>query len=217
MNILIISDIAKTISNLKSELEYNHKISVTTYDKAIGFISERFIEIIIVDSSMEEFPSLIRKLKKDPASVKIPLLAYANLANAGFLDFSLNFDDFIIAPINSKELDLRIKQTAFKANKLKDSQVKVGDLVIDFKTYEVTLQGKILDLTFKEYELLKLLVSNRGQVFSRQSLLNQVWGYDYYGGTRTVDTHIARLRSKLGLKHSKLVETVQSVGYRFKK
>jgi two-component system, OmpR family, alkaline phosphatase synthesis response regulator PhoP len=92
--------------------------------------------------------------------------------------------------------------------------VELGPLTINTETFQATVSGKALDLTFMEYELLRFLSSNPGKVFTRETLLNRVWGYEYYGGARTVDVHVRRLRAKLGESHAHLIQTVRSVGYR---
>ena len=92
--------------------------------------------------------------------------------------------------------------------------IRLGALALDTETYRVTANGRSLDLTFKEFELLRFLASSPGRVFTRPTLLREVWGYDFYGGTRTVDVHVRRLRAKLGPEHEHLIETVRSVGYR---
>jgi DNA-binding response OmpR family regulator len=93
--------------------------------------------------------------------------------------------------------------------------ITAGALVIDEATYSVRLRGKLLDLTYKEFELLKYLAQHPGRVFTRSQLLQEVWGYDYFGGTRTVDVHVRRLRAKLGTDYEVLIGTVRNVGYRF--
>ena len=93
--------------------------------------------------------------------------------------------------------------------------VRAGDLTIDEGTYTCRLRGRVLDLTFKEFELLKYLAQHPGRVFTRAQLLQEVWGYDYFGGTRTVDVHVRRLRAKLGAEHEQLIGTVRHVGYKF--
>ncbi len=126
-------------------------------------------------------------------------------------------DDFISVPYSFPEVDARIRQALWQTRNLKtDNLLKRGDLVIDLSSYKVYLAGKLLDLTFKEYELLRFLASKPDKVFSREALLNQVWGYDYYGGDRTVDVHIRRLRSKIEDASHSFIETVWNVGYRFK-
>jgi DNA-binding winged helix-turn-helix (wHTH) protein len=94
-------------------------------------------------------------------------------------------------------------------------EIRNGDLSVDEATYSAKLKGRVLDLTFKEFELLKYLAQHPGRVFTRAQLLQEVWGYDYFGGTRTVDVHVRRLRAKLGVEHESLIGTVRNVGYRF--
>jgi len=96
-----------------------------------------------------------------------------------------------------------------------DGELRLGDLVIDESAYAARIRGRSLDLTFKEFELLRFLASHSGRVFTRAQLLQEVWGYDYFGGTRTVDVHVRRLRAKLGSEHEVLIGTVRNVGYRF--
>jgi DNA-binding response OmpR family regulator len=96
-----------------------------------------------------------------------------------------------------------------------DNQITAGDLVIDEASYSARVSGRLLDLTYKEFELIKHLAQHPGRVFTRAQLLQEVWGYDYFGGTRTVDVHVRRLRAKLGLEHEVLIGTVRNVGYRF--
>ena len=91
----------------------------------------------------------------------------------------------------------------------------LGELVIDEATYAARLRGRLLELTYKEFELLKYLAQHAGRVFTRAQLLQEVWGYDFFGGTRTVDVHVRRLRAKLGAEHEQMIGTVRNVGYKF--
>ena len=93
--------------------------------------------------------------------------------------------------------------------------VEYGELTLNLETYQAAIAGRPLDMTYMEYELLKFLAQNPGKVFTREMLLSRVWGYEYYGGARTVDVHVRRLRAKLGEEHANLIQTVRSVGYRF--
>ncbi len=130
-------------------------------------------------------------------------------------DFA-NIEDFVLPPYRPSEIALRVRHLLRRAAPQTDAEIiRVGPLVIDLARYEATLDGKRLDLTYKEYELLRFLASTPGNVFTRETLLNKVWGYDYFGGTRTVDVHIRRLRSKIEDTYS-FIETVRNVGYKFK-
>lgn len=125
-------------------------------------------------------------------------------------------DDFIFYPCDRQELALRLKRL-FTQSAPANSQVTAGGLTINLQSYEVAVEGRIVELTFKEYELLRYLATHPGRVFTREALLNQIWDYDYLGGTRTVDVHIRRLRAKLGTRYAELIQTVRQVGYRFSK
>ena len=134
----------------------------------------------------------------------------------GQYDPSINPDDLIVHPFPSGELKARLGQIIFKNRGPQGREVlKVGDLQIDLDRYEVSLEGKRVLLTYKEYQMLVLLASNPGKVYSRENLLSQVWGYDYFGGTRTVDVHVRRLRSKIENANHSFIETIWNVGYRF--
>jgi DNA-binding response OmpR family regulator len=129
----------------------------------------------------------------------------------------IDVDDFVIEPVDALELELRVRRL-LRRGKTSDSseQMACGDLTIDLAKCEVTVGGRPVVLTFKEYELLKYLVGNQGRVCTREALLDRVWGYEYYGGDRTVDVHIRRLRSKIEDATHTFVETVRNIGYRFR-
>jgi DNA-binding response OmpR family regulator len=125
-------------------------------------------------------------------------------------------DDFAVSPFDRTELAVRLQHLLARHGQVSDhSRISVGPLMLDTDTYQAQLDGNPMDLTYMEYELLKFLASHPGKVFSRETLLSRVWGYEYYGGARTVDVHIRRLRAKLGESHESLIQTVRSVGYRF--
>jgi two-component system alkaline phosphatase synthesis response regulator PhoP len=126
------------------------------------------------------------------------------------------FDDLCVGPVRSRELDARLKHLFWRTGGgTRPELIEYGPLVLNLETYQAAVSGRPLDLTYMEYELLKFLASHPGKVFTRETLLSRVWGYEYYGGARTVDVHIRRLRAKLGEEHANLIQTVRSVGYRF--
>ena len=154
-----------------------------------------------------------RKLKLRRLLPVIALVSSSTL----HLVLEQGFEDFVIKPWNLDELSARIRRAISETTRPdRDMVIKMGDLTIDPVRCEVELAGRLLALTFKEYELLKLLATNEGKVFTRESLLNEIWGYDYYGGDRTVDVHIRRLRSKIEDSAHSFIETVRNIGYKFK-
>ena len=119
-------------------------------------------------------------------------------------------------PCDPRELEARLSHLFWRTGRgLRPELVEYGPLVLNLETYQASVAGKPLSLTFMEYELLKFLATHPGKVFTRETLLSRVWGYEYYGGARTVDVHVRRLRAKLGEEHANLISTVRSVGYRF--
>ena len=124
------------------------------------------------------------------------------------------FDDFCLTPFHPRELEARLSHLLWRSGAATDSVlIEYGPLAMNLETYQAAIEDRPLDLTYMEYELLRFLASQPGKVFTRETLLNRVWGYDYYGGARTVDVHVRRLRSKLGEEHAGLIQTVRSVGY----
>ncbi len=126
------------------------------------------------------------------------------------------FDDFCVLSPRPQEITARMEHLLWRSGRNGEPHViGHGPLVLNLETYQAAVSGRVLDLTYMEYELLRFLATHPGKVFSRETLLSRVWGYEYYGGARTVDVHVRRLRAKLGEEHAHLIETVRSVGYRF--
>ncbi len=126
------------------------------------------------------------------------------------------FDDFVVGPFDVSELATRLRHRLRRAgNESVAPRIEQGGLVMNLETYQATIAGRVMDLTYMEYELLRFLATNPQRVFTRETLLSRVWGYEYYGGARTVDVHVRRLRAKLGEEHAHLIQTVRSVGYKF--
>jgi|TARA_B110000263_G_scaffold177530_1_gene155266 DNA-binding response OmpR family regulator len=147
----------------------------------------------------------------------LPVMVIMPAFDTRDLDVSLGNIDFCFPPFRAEEFAVRIGLlVARSGGNISDNVVQQGEIRIDLERYEVTVSGRKVDLTFKEYELLRVLASNPGHVYSREALLQTVWAYDYYGGTRTVDVHIRRLRSKINDVEHRFIETVWNVGYRFR-
>jgi DNA-binding response OmpR family regulator len=126
------------------------------------------------------------------------------------------FDDFCVLPARPDELTARLQHLFWRnGQSMRPDLIEYGPLMLNLETYQAAVSGRVLDLTYMEYELLRFLAGHPAKVFTRETLLSRVWGYEYYGGARTVDVHIRRLRAKLGEEHAHLIQTVRSVGYRF--
>jgi len=199
-----------------------------------GLLSAGFSPVPVVDVAalaehepQEGWGALVVELGEDPATplalarrardaMDIPTLVVASRAQtAGLLD-GAEFDDFLLTPIDNDELGLRLRRIASRPGGLPaDERIDFKDLTLDLATYQATLDGGPLDLTYMEYELLRFFVTHPVRVWSREQLLERVWGYDYFGGARTVDVHVRRLRAKLGEERASWITTVRSVGYRF--
>ena len=161
--------------------------------------------------------SLCRLLRT--TGVTVPLFVVLTEGGLVALTAEWGVDDVLLDSAGPAEVDARLRlASGKKAESAPDRDpgvVRAGELTIDEGTYTCRLRGRALDLTFKEFELLKYLAQHPGRVFTRAQLLQEVWGYDYYGGTRTVDVHVRRLRAKLGAEHEQLIGTVRHVGYKF--
>lgn len=150
-------------------------------------------------------------------TLKLPVISLVPRDMLQDFDLKLGISDFVVNPPDADELITRIKLTLHRNRREEgDDVIRAGSLVINPSTYEVSLRGKRVNLRFKEYELLRLLATNPGRVYSREALLSSIWGYDYFGGTRTVDVHIRRLRSKIEDAEHPYIETIWNVGYRFR-
>ena len=173
--------------------------------------------VLVVDHDLGAIASLAQTLRdEEPATPILLLVPGGRLGD--LTDNDVLFDDFCLTPFHPAELETRLRHLlhgAGTALATRSEVVTYGPLVLNLENYQAAIDGHPIDLTFMEYELLKFLVQQPGRVFTRETLLSKVWGYEYYGGARTVDVHVRRLRAKLGEEHAGLISTVRSVGYRF--
>ncbi|MDX1691066.1 MAG: response regulator transcription factor [Acidimicrobiia bacterium] len=157
--------------------------------------------------------ALARKIRDEGGA---PVLVVSSRAQVGELAETEAFDDFILTPLDPEELALRMRRLAGEDRDEPAQEVlRHRDLELNTATYQARLGDQPLDLTYMEYELLRFFVTHPARAWSREQLLQRVWGYDYYGGARTVDVHVRRLRAKLGEERASWISTIRSVGYRF--
>jgi DNA-binding response OmpR family regulator len=151
----------------------------------------------------------------------VPVLLVVTEGGLAVVAHDWGMDDVVLHTCGPAELEARLRLAGGRVAAMRSADdteaqvIRSGEVVVDEATYTAKVSGRVLDLTFKEFELLKFLAQHPGRVFSRQQLLQEVWGYDYFGGTRTVDVHVRRLRAKLGPENETLIGTVRNVGYRF--
>ena len=191
--------------------KHGYQCAFTDSNDAMESITENNAGLLLIEfTGTPEVETLCRYFRKEK---DLPVIA---LVSTDKLDKLVDLvDDFAVKPYNSKELATRIKHLIRKDSDVPTAQIRTAGITIDPDKYEVYVDGKLVSLTFKEYELLKFLASHPGRVFTRDTLLNQVWSQDYFGGDRTVDVHIRRLRSKIEDPEHIYIETVRNIGYRF--
>ena len=172
--------------------------------------------IVCADADPEAAFAFCRVLRKRDVPLA-PLMLVVGVDQLVGLELREDlFDDFCVIPWKGQEVEARLAHLFWRTGRgTRPDLVEYGPLVLNLETYQAALSGRPMDLTYMEYELLKFLATHPGKVFTRETLLSRVWGYEYYGGARTVDVPIRRLRAKLGEENAHLISTVRSVGYRF--
>jgi len=220
---LVIDDNDKVIEIIKDYFENENFtiISVSTGEKGIKKIEDENLDLVILDINLPGIDGweVCKKIRKN-SQLPIIILSSKKSDSAKIKGIKLGADDYVTKPFNPEEILVRAKSILDRVNKknkkIEDNHIiKFPHLTINNKEKKVKINGKIIDLTPKEFDLLWTLSSNPKKVFSRDKLVKKVWGYDYFGDIRTVDTHIKSLRKKLGEKVGKYIQTVWGVGYKF--
>jgi DNA-binding response OmpR family regulator len=211
--ILILAEESKTIEPLVAELaRYDFACSVSDTAGIDEQLAVQKPDLVLLEAdSLADTGSLCRTFRQ----IALPTIALARLGTVTSLNGHLEADDFVVKPCNPHELVVRANRLLHKHADSNAEVIRYGSLSIDTARCEVTVNGHRKMLTFKEYELLRFLASNPGRVFTRDTLLDRVWGHDYFGGDRTVDVHVRRLRSKIEDSDHAFIETVRNIGYRF--
>ena len=218
LNILIITREKKNVEKLSLSLtQKGYTCALVTNDETVTEqIAEHTPNLVLVETNSH---TRIKELSQQIKQTKnLPIIALVDIEMPDMINGHLGLsDDFVTKPYRLNELELRIKRLLLREPRVNnDEQIKRGDMIIDLAKYEVSVDGQPILLTFREYQLLKFLASSPGRVFSRETLLNKVWGYEYYGGDRTVDVHIKRLRTKIEDANHTFIETVRNIGYRLR-
>jgi two-component system response regulator ResD len=215
--LLVVDDETKIREIIKKYAEFEgHEVTEASGGlEAINICRDKDFDIIILDIMMPDLDgfSVCREIRKKSSTPVIMLSARGEEYDK-IHGFEVGVDDYVVKPFSPKELMLRVAAIIKRATKTESDIVKIGDLCIDFTGRMVTIAGKSIDLTPKEYDLLFYLVKNRGIALTREKLISNVWGYDFFGDDRTLDTHIKLLRKNLG-EYSSYIVTLRGVGYRF--
>lgn len=230
--ILVVEDDEHIIELLKFNLEKNNYQVIIAKDGEEGIEKVKEIEpdLVLLDLMLPKIDGtkVCMKIKNDEKFVDIPIIMLTAKSDEmdKVLGLEIGADDYVTKPFSVRELLARIKVVLNRYNKNKSSNKKnesskitIDKMEIDLDKHEVRINNKLVKLTYKEFELLKLLSENRGNVLSRDLLLDKIWGYDYYGRTRTVDVHIRHIRSKISKlieDDFKNIETIRGVGYKMK-
>jgi DNA-binding response OmpR family regulator len=194
-----------------------HNVTVLPLDAA-ALVQHPGGDLILIDARRDLVGARSFTRVLNAIGMSAPIVAVFTEGGLVALSAEWAVEDLVLDTAGPAELDARLRLAVDRRSKTTDAvpdHVNVGDLSIDETTYSARLQGRPLDLTYKEFELLKFLAQHPGRVFSRSHLVQEVWGYDYFGGTRTVDVHVRRLRAKLGPEHDAMIGTVRNVGYKF--
>ncbi|SHH12124.1 response regulator transcription factor [Tepidibacter thalassicus] len=225
--ILVIDDEENIVELLKFNLEVKGFEVEVAYDGLDGFIKAREMhsDLILLDRMLPSMDGIevLKRIRKDENIKNIPviMLTAKTMEKDKIEGLEVGADDYIIKPFSVEEVVARVNAVLRRYNSTKGDTrdiINLGEIKIDLQNYEVTKNGERIDLTLKEFELLKLLIQNRGKVLSRNFLLDKIWGYEYFGETRTVDVHIRHLRKKIEEddKRPKYIETIRGVGYKIK-
>ena len=194
-----------------------HEVRVAPVEPS-ALVDARDVDAIVIDGRADLITARTTCRLVRATGLDVPVLLVLTEGGLSAVSAEWGADDVILATAGPAEVEARLRLIAARQAAPSDGssdEIEAGDLTIDAGAYSVRLGGRALDLTYKEFELLKYLVQFPSRVFTRAQLLQEVWGYDYYGGTRTVDVHVRRLRAKLGPEHEALIGTVRNVGYRF--
>ncbi len=215
--LLLTNALAPSASVLPALALLTHSVRILPAEPA-ALVDSPPADTILLDARRELVvaKSLCRVLRA--TGVSVPLIAVLTEGGLAGLTAEWGVDDVLLDTAGPAEVEarLRLAMTRLAVQEEPASlQITAGDITIDEGSYAARVKGRLLDLTYKEFELIKHLAQHPGRVFTRAQLLQEVWGYDYFGGTRTVDVHVRRLRAKLGVEHEALIGTVRNVGYRF--
>ena len=218
MKILVVDDeqlIRKLVKDFLVKKNYEVTEAVNGREALEKFYADKDISLVILDVMMPEMDGwqVLRDIRENSKVPVIMLTAKAEEQDE-LLGFELGVDEYITKPFSPKILVARVMALLRRTNAANEENLQYGAIVLNRSAHEVTIDGKNIDLSFKEFELLSYFMDNKDIALSREKILNHVWDYDYFGDARTIDTHVKKLRSKLGAKGD-LIQTIWGLGYKF--
>lgn len=217
LGVLVISDSPSHCAAAEGALRLDGRAVRTEPNVERGLVAMREWqpELVLLDLGVVLTAGALASFLRDPqVRDGVCVIVVASPPQLQLVGVGVRVDDIVVPPIEEEELRLRVSRALAVNGRDEGSVLRRRALIIDRDRYTVTLDGEVVALTFKEYELLTFLASNPGKPFTREALLSQVWGYDYYGGSRTVDVHVRRIRAKIE-RREQYIETLRNVGYRF--
>jgi DNA-binding response OmpR family regulator len=203
------SDVLPAVAGLLLDLKTEH-----LSEDSVAYVLELAPEALLVDAAENPAQAQAVLHALEVVRTRVPVIVVIQRADLERFVWAELADEILYPGAPDAEIRLRLELLRRRSGTGEGSTVRLGPIALDVDSYRVSAQGRPLDLTYKEFELLRYLAERPGRVFTRPTLLREVWGYDFYGGTRTVDVHIRRLRAKLGPELEQLIETVRGVGYR---
>ncbi|MCK8061303.1 MULTISPECIES: response regulator transcription factor [unclassified Fusibacter] len=225
LEVVIIEDDEHIVELLKYNLEENgYSVHYSTNgSEGLELVTNILPDVLLLDLMIPELDGfeVCKRLKQNEQTREVPIIMLTAKGSEmdKVLGLEIGADDYLTKPFSIRELLARVKavlRRSVQATKNSSKQFKVGNLTVDIDKHEVSRNDEVFQLTYKEFELLKILLENRGRVLTRDELLDAVWGYEYYGETRTVDVHVRHLRKKIETESEKYIETIRGVGYKIK-
>jgi DNA-binding response OmpR family regulator len=215
VHLLVLTDRPGGGKSLLPALEYlDHSLQDAPLD-SMSLMGIGSCDVVLVDATQDLRQAAGAARAASLHEYDKPVVVVMSEGGLAALKVSWGFDDWLLPFASPAEIETRLRLARDRAAAERPQRAaNVGDLVVDEDSYQVRLRGQPLDLTFKEFELLKALANAPNRVFTRELLLHEVWGYDYFGGSRTVDVHVRRLRAKLGPEYEQMIVTVRGVGYK---
>jgi len=214
--VIVTAEVGRPSAAARAVRRAGFRVALRDLHGALDEVALDMPDVLVVEVPDGVEPaSLVARLAAGPDLADVPIVVVVSLGQIAGLARVEGIADFCLRPVSEEELVARVRRQLRAPGRSDDDVIRVGSLAIDLRGHEARVSDRALDLAYQEFELLRFFASHPGQAFSRDQLLARVWGYDYYGGSRTVDIHVRRIRAKLGPIHAACLCTVRHVGYKW--